>query len=276
MRLSSSVHALAAISSLTSVVTCDVIATVMETKVEMVAVHTVLVTVGWEHGHEALPAATTTSTTTSTTTVQTAIQTSSPSTTSSIAPAIAMASSASNPSSSFADAILNSTNWFRSHYEAAPLAWDDTLADFAKSHAETCVFAHSGGPYGENIAAAWPILNAMDGVDDWGNEEAEYNWGNPGFTETTGHFTQLVWQATTSVGCGLVSCHNSNGINNGDFLVCEYSPAGNVLTEFAQNVRKAGLSKKGEPGLGSAGRSFGVSRFLAALVVVYLLVSLFV
>jgi hypothetical protein len=39
--------------------------------------------------------------------------------------------------------------------------------------------------------------------------------------KTVGHYTQVIWRATTSVGCGLAS----DGTN--DYLVCRYSPAGN-------------------------------------------------
>jgi hypothetical protein len=35
---------------------------------------------------------------------------------------------------------------------------------------------------------------------------AKYNWNAPGFSSATGHFTQVVWKATTEVGCGVVSC----------------------------------------------------------------------
>ena len=40
--------------------------------------------------------------------------------------------------------------------------------------------------------------------------------------ETVGHYTQMVWPTTTRVGCAVAS----NASN--DFLVCRYSPAGNI------------------------------------------------
>lgn len=37
------------------------------------------------------------------------------------------------------------------------------------------------------------------------------------------HYTQIIWRATTRVGCALAS--NSSD----DYLVCRYTPAGNVV-----------------------------------------------
>jgi hypothetical protein len=69
----------------------------------------------------------------------------------------------------------------------------------------TCL---QGGATGENLAAGY--ANASASVDAWGLEREEYNWNKPGFSEATGHFTQLVWSNTTSVGCGRTSCAGEN------------------------------------------------------------------
>jgi hypothetical protein len=65
-----------------------------------------------------------------------------------------------------------------------------------------------GGATGENLAAGY--ANASASVDAWGLEREEYNWNKPGFSEATGHFTQLVWSNTTTVGCGRTSCAGEN------------------------------------------------------------------
>lgn len=106
------------------------------------------------------------------------------------------------------------------------------------------------GPYGENLAFGFP--NASAAVAAWGDEGQLYNFQKPtGFTEKTGHFTQLVWRSTAEVGCAAINCgysHNNErkdthhtGMNLrsraadgtmralGWYVVCEYLPAGNVV-----------------------------------------------
>ena len=36
-----------------------------------------------------------------------------------------------------------------------------------------------------------------------GGQIKDYNFGAPGFGMNTGHFTQVVWKGTTSVGVGI-------------------------------------------------------------------------
>lgn len=149
----------------------------------------------------------------------------------------------SSGSSSDEETLLTLHNNFRAQYGASALTWDSTLATYATSYASKCVFKHSGGPYGENLAAGgggnYDITAAFN---SWANEAADYNWGSPGFSESTGHFTQVVWKATTKVGCGYVTCGADTVISgwnsDANYLVCEYSPAGNVVNagEFAANV----------------------------------------
>nr|POF24575.1 hypothetical protein CFP56_78157 [Quercus suber] len=43
------------------------------------------------------------------------------------------------------DAVLNSTNLYRANYGADALTWNATLAAFAQTHAEKCIWQHSVG-----------------------------------------------------------------------------------------------------------------------------------
>jgi len=87
---------------------------------------------------------------------------------------------------------------------------NETLATFATNYLNisACNFSHSGGPFGENIAAG--LANATAVVDAWADESALYNFNNPGFSEATGHFTQVVWKAPMSVGCDRLDCDGEN------------------------------------------------------------------
>lgn len=140
----------------------------------------------------------------------------------------------------FRTSILNSTNFYRYEHSASYLYWNTTLADYAQSYAEECLWQHSHGAYGENLARGYANVTAA--VEAWGDERSMYNFDDDhltGFTEETGHFTQLVWQDTQSTGCGWTDCQGKNGLD-GVFLVCEYFPPGNIVGEnnlwFKQNV----------------------------------------
>lgn len=129
----------------------------------------------------------------------------------------------------FRTSILNSTNFYRYEHSASYIYWNTTLAQYAQSYSENCVWEHSHGPYGENLARGYTNVTAA--VDAWGNERSLYNFSNTdptGFTEATGHFTQLVWKSTQSTGCGWTNCNGKNGLD-GVYLVCEYWPPGNIV-----------------------------------------------
>ncbi|KAL9099728.1 MAG: hypothetical protein Q9163_004817 [Psora crenata] len=128
-------------------------------------------------------------------------------------------------------AVLNSTNTYRYQHNATALTWNATLESYAKSHVNPCKFAHTHGPYGENLAQGYPNVTAA--LEAWGDERQYYDFGTGGFSEVTGHFTQLVWKATRSTGCGVKQCGES-----GWLIFCEYWPPGNVLGEFTQQVQQ--------------------------------------
>lgn len=53
-----------------------------------------------------------------------------------------------------------------------------------------------------------------------------------GFSESAGHFSPSRMKGTSEVGCGLKSCGGAWG----DYIICSYKAAGNVIGEFADNV----------------------------------------
>ncbi len=136
---------------------------------------------------------------------------------------------------SYQTEVLAAHNKYRALHHASALVWDDQLANYAENYARQCEFKHSSSPYGENLATGYPTPAAA--VKIWYDESARYSYAQPGYSSATGHFTQLVWQDTKKLGCGYVACNGKNG-TPGKFLVCEYSPHGNVVTKklFIRNV----------------------------------------
>lgn len=134
--------------------------------------------------------------------------------------------------------VLSSHNKFRANHHAPKLVWDDELAAYAERYASKCKFAHSSSPYGENLAAGYQ--SAYAAVEAWYEEHKQYSYATPGFSYKTGHFTQLVWRASRKLGCAYVTCNGKNG-TPGKYLVCEYSPAGNIINGdyFARNILPA-------------------------------------
>ncbi|KAL1952026.1 hypothetical protein VTO73DRAFT_1175 [Trametes versicolor] len=137
------------------------------------------------------------------------------------------------------DQYLSAHNTIRAQHGASPLTWSDDLAAKAQQWANGCVFQHSGGtlgPFGENLAAgtgsSYGIASA---VKSWTDEVSEYDSSNP----VPSHFTQVVWKASTQVGCAVQSCNGIFAASFGPakFFVCEYSPQGNVIGQFGQNVQ---------------------------------------
>ncbi|KAI5122586.1 hypothetical protein M0805_004802 [Coniferiporia weirii] len=137
-------------------------------------------------------------------------------------------------SSSDIATYLSTHNTVRAQHGASPLSWNDTLADAAQKWANGCVFQHSGGtlgPFGENLAAGTGSYSITDAVQSWTNEASEYDPSNP----VPSHFTQVVWKATTQVGCAVQTCSGIFAASYGpaQYYVCEYFPQGNVIGAFA-------------------------------------------
>lgn len=144
------------------------------------------------------------------------------------------ATSSSSGSSDFASQILEAHNNKRSlHKDTPSLSWSDELASYAQDYADkydcSGTLTHSGGKYGENLAVGY---DATGSVDAWYNEIDSYDYSNPTFSSSTGHFTQVVWKSSTELGCGIKKC----GSYWGSYVICSYNPAGNYLGKFADNV----------------------------------------
>jgi uncharacterized protein YkwD len=133
-----------------------------------------------------------------------------------------------------ANTILAIHNRERAAVGSPALKWSGSLAADAKSWAEHLAqlgaLQHATGTgQGENLSyrssSGGPsTISTSQLIQGWVSEKNSYNGGpitrgGP----VTGHYTQMVWKTTTSVGCGTASSGNSV------YLVCRYSPPGNML-----------------------------------------------
>lgn len=134
--------------------------------------------------------------------------------------------------------IVAAHNIWRAEVGVGKLTYSDELAVSAQAWADhlkatrNCNMQHSQGKEGENLywAGAWsngPAQNvkSKEVVDAWAGEKQDYDYTNnrcaPG--KVCGHYTQVVWKNTTSVGCGMAVCENPKN----QVWVCQYLPAGN-------------------------------------------------
>ena len=146
--------------------------------------------------------------------------------------------------------MLQYHNEYRSINQAGPVTWDSVKAEYAQTYADNCDFVHSGGPYGENLAIGGDS-NPAYYVWLWFNETNLYtNYTDPDLDdfEEWGHFTQVVWDATTTIGCGYSNkCTNLNPYGP-YYLVCEYN-TGNVepASNFVANVLTPTASEPAAP-----------------------------
>ena len=78
-------------------------------------------------------------------------------------------------------------------------------------------------------------------TDSWYSEIAYYDFSKPGFSYETGHFTAVVWKATTKVGfgVGVGKCLMGGFSYNCAVVVANYKDPGNYLGQFSANVLRA-------------------------------------
>lgn len=157
-------------------------------------------------------------------------------------------------------AVLTHMNALRAAHSAPPVVMDPTLTAFAQTWANylggSRLFFHSGvTAYGETLnvvlqavrgkrsdsrppsGGGFPSTAAvMASIDRWYAESTLYNQSSPGFSDATGHFTQLVWQGSGSVGVGYAVWGDAS--QEQTVVTMNFWPPGNILSTsaFRNNV----------------------------------------
>ncbi|MFE3444895.1 CAP family protein [Nocardia sp. NPDC059180] len=139
---------------------------------------------------------------------------------------------------------LDAHNMYRARHGSPPMSLAGDLVDRAAQCAEyyadkgsidhSCPFKNGAG---ENLfmatgGSADAVHQVQRAVQIWYDEIANYDYNNPGFANNTGHFTQVVWKASTRLGVGFHSKDNKH------VVVALYLEPGNVSGRgnFEQNV----------------------------------------
>ena len=133
--------------------------------------------------------------------------------------------------------LLVPQNIERSRWGVGPLQWDTGLAaaadGYAAELARTNRWGHSAKVtrpgQGENLwMGSRGAFSPEQMVGGWLSEAGHYRRGvfpnvsRTGAWSDVGHYTQIIWRQTTWVGCAI----RPNG--RWDYLVCRYSPHGNI------------------------------------------------
>ncbi|MEO8176381.1 MAG: CAP domain-containing protein [Sphingomicrobium sp.] len=131
--------------------------------------------------------------------------------------------------------ILKEHNKLRANFGSPALQWDPALAQGAFAYAQQLART------GQRVHAPREGLgivreNLSEGRVSWGPIQMSGNWvkeqryfrpgaypdvSTTGSWEDVSHFTQIIWPATISLGCGMADGSGHR------WLVCRYSPGGN-------------------------------------------------
>ena len=144
--------------------------------------------------------------------------------------------------SRFEERVLAAHNRERASAGVPALRWDEDLARSAAAWADRLQTldrlehapqsSDEDDVQGENLwAGTLAAYSTEEMVGAWVAEKRNFKPGvfpansRTGKLQDVGHYTQLMWRSTTSLGCALARGRDK------DFLVCRYSEGGNVIGE---------------------------------------------
>uniref|UniRef100_A0A6C0BDY4 SCP domain-containing protein n=1 Tax=viral metagenome TaxID=1070528 RepID=A0A6C0BDY4_9ZZZZ len=137
--------------------------------------------------------------------------------------------------------IVNYVSMYRAMYCVPSVNICQSAMIFAKDWADHLVknnvFQHSPFmTFGENIAMHLVPVNynetyyTLKSIDMWMSESPKYNFSRPGYSDTTGHFTALVWKSTKCI--GFAAARSSSGKL---MVVMKFYPPGNGNVKMFQS-----------------------------------------
>lgn len=174
------------------------------------------------------------------------------------APAVAAPAARADVDATQRQLILDKHNTTRAEVNVGPLSWDDRLAADAQAYAvklaASGVRDHDRAELerlneGENLAWGPTSITPASGTDLWiaekpnyykAKDRTTYGKANPEFKDF-GHYTQVIWQGTTRVGCGTATGGGERVIS------CRYASPGNRTGQLPY----PGADKAPLPGSGS-------------------------
>uniref|UniRef100_UPI0037E8278F cysteine-rich venom protein DIS2 n=1 Tax=Semicossyphus pulcher TaxID=241346 RepID=UPI0037E8278F len=134
------------------------------------------------------------------------------------------------------DEIVDMHNTYRREVQPTAsdmlmMSYDEDLAASSQAWVDNCIQDHgepntrmlNGYQLGENMYASNFPQTWTEVIEAWHNELAHYVYPNGSRNnETIGHYTQVVWNSSYRVGCGVAVCPNSIYL-----YACQYYRAGN-------------------------------------------------
>lgn len=148
-------------------------------------------------------------------------------------------------SGNFDEDFLEAHNKYRKLHGVPPLAIDKNLCkiseEWAKLLASKNLMEHrKNSSYGENIycfSSTNPnhTIKGNEPVDCWYKEIDRHNFSKEPSSLVSGHFTQVVWKTSEHLGVGVAKSRQGT-----IYVVANYSPAGNFVGHFMDNVPPIG------------------------------------
>jgi len=130
------------------------------------------------------------------------------------------------------------------------VVWDPFLEELAQKYTDTCPIGHSshdfrkytdGSYIGENLAWSYGYADAVEvALEGWYEEFKDYSYSGES-TGVVGHYTQMVWNETIHIGCGVKKdCRTKFGTHEHYAITCHYWPGGNIVGQKPWIKREKG------------------------------------